>query len=789
MSEIGPAPESALFVPSDTPRPDAAPVGAPKRRRSVISSSQKAVLIGMVAAAAVLGALSPGEPTGHGVVDALYRALFVAVLALAASRARRWSVIVASAVAAAGSVGIGLLFAGIALLMAVFLVGRDLRNRVYGTCVGALIGMACLRLDVEWFLGASALLAVVASGLVFWSGYRVCRRSTRRVIRWVGVGATVVLFVGVGMAVYEALTFSTSLEAAVNATTAGVSSIQDGKTDDAAKQFASATTKFGDVAASSRAWWLFPARMVPVVGHNVEAVTVLSEAGASLTGAAGRISSEVDYSSLRREGGGVDLGLLATFREPVLDAADRLDSALDVVEEIRSPWIVSLLSERIDEFETKVGDFRSQTDLAAAAVEFGPALFGGQGERHYLVLLGNPAEARDLGGHIGNWAELSVLDGKLDLVEVGGPLQLAQPKLEDAVLEAVDLPPSFVGMRPATNPQNWGASMDFPVDAKVAARLYETKMGRKIDGVLYADPEAMAAMLAITGPMPIPGLDRKIDSKTAVTFLTVDQFSAYPDPNIANAALTELVRNLFVKLTESTLPAPAQLGSLFGPLVKEGRLRMVSLDAADHNLLGRVGLDTGFGPTAGDDLLAVITRNANPSKIDAYLHRDSAYDVEWDPDSGAVTAKVTVTLRNDAPSTGLSRDAIGNSAGLPWGTNISDLAVVTPYELDRVTVDGVDSNVTPLRDGDVWRHSVRVEIPAGGTVSVVFELAGEVDAGSTYRLRFGGQPLVNDGVVTATVTARGHSIVDGKGISTSGDAATATLSDTGQTLLTLRAEE
>ena len=788
MSEGDPVPPGALFVPPAVAPAEDEAEQTSRRRRSVVSSSQRIVLTSMVGGAAILGTLSPGAPTGHDVVDAVYRAVFVAVLALAASRARRWSVIIGAAIATAASVGFGLIFAGAALLMAVFLVGRDLRNRVYGTCVGAFIGMACLRLDVDWFLGAPAVLAIIASGLVMWSGYRVSRRRTRRVIRWAVAVVALVMVVGVGMAVYEALAFSSSLEKAVGATTDGVSSLQSGSTEAAAEQFEGAKDRFRDVADSSRAWWLFPARMVPVVGHNIEAVTVLSEAGASLTGAAGRISAEVDYTALRREGGGVDLGLLATFRGPVLDAASRLRTAIDDVEEIRSPWIVGLLSERIDEFEAKVEEFRGQTDLAAAAVEFGPALFGGQGERHYLVLLGNPAEARDLGGHIGNWAELRMLDGRPELVQVGRPLQLAQPQLEGAVLEADDLPPSFVGMRPATNPQNWGASMDFPVDAKVAARLFETKTGHRIDGVLYADPQAMAAMLAITGPLPIPGLERTIESSNAVEFLTVDQFSAYPDANAANDALTELVRDLFEKLTQSTLPAPAELGSSFGPLVKSGRLRMVSLSAPDHNLLGLVGLDNGFGPTAGEDLLAVITRNANPSKIDAYLHRETAYDVTWDPDTGAVTSEVTVTLRNDAPADGLSRDAIGNSAGLPWGTNISDLAVVTPFELDRVTVDGIDSRVTPLRDIDVWRHTVRVEIPPGGRVTVVFELNGEVDSGQTYRLRFGGQPLVNDSAVTAKVTAPGRRILGGAGISTSGAGATATLSDTGQTLLTLRAD-
>ncbi|MFN8049888.1 MAG: DUF4012 domain-containing protein [Acidimicrobiales bacterium] len=757
------------------------------RRRSTATTSQKAVIAGVATMGAILGLLGPGAPTGQSVIDGVYRALFIAGLALAASRARRWSVIVGSAIAAAGSLGLGLLFGSVALLMAVFLVGKDLRNRVYGAVIGVLIGMALLRLQVDWFLGASALIATVSAGLVFWSGYRVSRRAVRRNVRWALAGVAAVGVVGVGMSVYEAITFSSPLQSAVQSTIAGVSAVQNGKTSDGATSFDQATQEFRQVADDATRWWLFPARLVPVVSQNVEVISVMSEAGAELTQSAKRVATQVDYSRIRRPGGGVDLALLDQFTEPVIDASNRLASASADVRAIESPWVVAPLASRIDEFETKVADLRSQTDLAATALRYGPAMFGGSGERHYLVLLGNPAELRDLGGHIGNWAELSMLDGKISLVKVGQPLELAQPRLDDAVAESEDLPPSYLSMRPATFPQNWGASIDFPLDARVAARLYEAKVGRRMDGVLYADPQALAAMLQITGPLPVPGLvNRQISASDAVQFLTLDQFTAFAVPADGDRALTELVRNLFQKLTESTLPSPADLGRLFGPLVKEGRFRMVSLHGEDHSLLGLLGMDNGFGATDGDDLLAVVNRNANPSKIDTFLHRTTAYDVDWDPQSGAINARVSVDLRNDAPATGLPPYVIGNSADAPAGTNITDLAVITPFESTSVTVDGVEAAVTPLRDGDVWRHNVRVSVPPGGTVHVVFELDGDVDPGSTYRLHFSGQPTVVKGTTTVSVRADRGRIVPGPGIEVGDRAATATLSDIGQTILTLR---
>jgi len=769
---------------------DPVATAAPRHRTPrELSRSQWWLLVAMIAAAALLGALSPGAPTGHSWVDALYRAIFVSCVAMAASRARRWSLVVGSSIAAVASIGVGLIFACVALLMTVVLVWKRLRNRAFGACVGAFIGMACLRLEVTTFLGAATIVAVVAVLPILWSGYNVSSAPSRRLVRWCVAIATLVGVVGVGMAVYEGIAYAPTLRKAVSTTTSAITMVRDGRTSDAGPRFDEATRLFTSVADDSSAWWWFPARLVPVVSQNVEVIPVMSKAGASLTQAAATTSTKVDYGRIRKEGGGVDLAVLAEFREPVMEVADRLAEASDDVAGVQSTWVVGPLRGRIDEFEEKVDELSAQTEIATLALRDGPTLFGGKGERHYLVLLGNPAEARDLGGHIGNVAELSFVDGAIKLVRVALPSEISQPGLDEAVAESDIVTPSLLALRPATFPQNWGGSMNFPTDVQVAARLYANAVGHPIDGVMYADPYALAAMLEITGPVEVPGLGRAISSKDAVKFLTLDQFSSFPTQSAADTALTEFVRTLFDKLTRTTLPVPSDLGRLFGPLVKQGRFRAASLRVEDGSLLDRLGLDTGFRPTPGQDLLAVATRNANPSKIDAFLHRTIDGKIAWDPETGDVTSTISVTLRNDAPAAGYPDYVIGNTLGVPNGTNITDVAVITPFEATRATIDGVDAEVGPLRDGDVWRHTVRVDIPPGATVTVAIELEGEVDAGPLYHLRFGGQPLVNEGDVKLEVTASGRRrIVPGEGIDVSGATATAGFKDVGQLQLTLREE-
>lgn len=759
------------------------------RRRSVATTEEK-VVVGVIAALGAVGALlSSASPTGHTVIDALYRVGFVVLLTLAASRARRWSVVIGSALAAVGSLGLALVAAVIALLLAVFLVGRDVRSRVYGAAIGALMGFALLRLELGGFLGSSVLIAIVASGCVFFSAYRTASRRAKARLRLGSAIAGLVIVVGASLAIYQAAVFRSDLQAAVDDTLDGIDTLESGKTTDASERFADASKQFRSVSDTAGQWWLMPSHLVPVVSQNVQVITSMSDAGASLTDAAASASEEVDYERLRRPGGGVDLGVLATFREPVAETADRLATATGVVDDLDSPWIVGPLAEKVDEFRVEAVDLRDQAELAVLGVESAPKILGGAGTRRYLVLLGNPAEARDIGGHIGNIAELSVTEGSITLEEVREPLELAQPAL-DKELATMDqgFPDSLLELSPARHPQNWGGSSDFPTDARLAALLYQRKTGVKVDGVMYADPFTLAGMMTVTGPVNAPGLDRALTSSNVVEFLTREQFTLYEPGDEANGAVTELVREIFRRFTASTLPGPKGLSEVFGPLTGEGRFRMVSFRAEDARLLARLGLANGLRPTNGEDLIAVLNRNANPSKIDTFLQRDSTYRVEWDPDSGALSSSVEVVLRNDAPSSGLPVDVIGNGGGLPLGTNRTDLIVLTPLEAVRATVDGKDAPIAPLRDQGMWRHTIRVEIPPGATVTIRLELEGEVDPGKTYRLTAGGQPLVQKGELKVHVSAEGHEIVPGDGISVGREGAVVTLSDVGKKVLTLRAE-
>ena len=145
-------------------------------------------------------------------------------------------------------------------------------------------------------------------------------------------------------------------------------------------------------------------------------------------------------------------------------------------------------------------------------------------------------------------------------------------------------------------------------------------------------------------------------------------------------------------------------------------MNISTVHSDDQALLSRLGV-TGEVPAAdAGDVLSVIQRNAGPSKIDSYLSRTTNVDVRWNPQTGDVASIVDVNLRNDAPSEGLNELVLGNGVGAPYGTNVSDLSILTPFPLMSVLVDGVSVGAQPLYEDGYWRHTVRGRGPMSGSV-------------------------------------------------------------------------
>mgnify|MGYP003375926007 FL=1 len=725
------------FGSAATGAPPAVPGGDGKRRvaRRAKATTGPRVVAGVVVVTvigALVAALWTGSvaPTGNGGVDALERALLVAVGALAGSRARRWPMFVIAALAAvlAEEVGLALALGGVAAATALLTIDR--RNRVVGAVAGAAVTLSLMELRPVGPLGFTVLIGAVLYLAMCVSGYQRLSGVGQRRARWAvaGVGAFVVI--GLAVAGVVALGARNSVETAVDDTRRGAAAVRDGETGGATELLNEASAGFEDVSTRLGAVWLFPARMVPGVAQNVDALRAGADMGSDLNGSAAFAATSVDYQALRQEGGGVNLAQLKDTEVPVEALASSLDAAVEGLADIESPWVVAPLRTRLDDVAVEVGDLASETELAQLALADVPPLLGADGPRRYLAMVGNPAEGRDFGGFMGGWALLWVNDGAIGLEESGTPRELygSEPTRQPPSPSS-DFPPSFIDMAPGRYTQNWTSSPDLDVVAAAATNLMEANGRGHIDGVIYADPAALAEFVALTGPIAVPGTVAEINATNTEAFFTRDQFRVLPQDGEDDEAIGELTGEIFDRLGSADLPGPRELGERFGPLVRDGHLAMATGIDDDRALLDRTGLSAPLPATDGD-LLGIVERNVAPNKMDVFLNRTHNYDVAWDDEDGARIATLTSTYTNDVGDPArLPPVVVGNESGTPIGTQIREVSILTPSLNASLEVEGERTTVRTAVEQGIYRHSVFVRIPPGQSIDLRWRLESTLPPG------------------------------------------------------------
>jgi hypothetical protein len=713
------------------------------------------VVVLLAAGAALVAATDAPAVTGSANVDRVWAATYAVGLTIGASRSRRWTWLGLGAAAALGTGGAVGVAAGFVALAAA--VAGTARARAIGR-IGALVGASAAVALLRWDAGPPwvAATAATAAAVIVLPALGVTQ-GRRRLPPWLLSAAA---FTAVGMIAWsgaEAIETRTRLDLAAGRLDGAVAAAADGRAGDAAQRFELAAQAFGGARAAARSPALWPLRFVPVIGPHIRVAETAGDAGREVSSAAATAARGADVDVLRLVDGGLDLDVVAAMHPLLADLASRLASSLDAVGNADNPWLLPSVGHRLDQVTSRLRTLAHGADLGASATEVLPDLLGGHGSRTYLVGFTTPAEARGLGGFLANYAEIEADEGQLRLVRTGPISDLSDALPPDPSLRGLDEYRSRYGrLRPARFPGNVTASPSFPLVADALAQIYpQTPGGRAVDGVFIVDPEGLAGILAVTGPVTVVGLDHPLAADEAAEFLLRGQYDLAVGVDQADrkALLDDIVRATFEALTHATLPGPRTLGDTFGPLVAAGRVRGTTSSPAAAPLFAELGLDAAFPDPAGGDLLSVVTGNRGQNKLDAYLHRAVAYDVTYDPASGETHAVVEVRLRNEPPDGELPYEVGYNPFGLPLGTNATRLDVYSPLALDEVTVDGNPAPVAETRELGLLVHGVVLDVPRDGVAVVRFSLSGALRPGDRYRLVLVPQPLANPDDVTVRIQA------------------------------------
>lgn len=714
-------------------------------------------------AAGVVAAFGPASPTDRPVVDAMLVAVGTAAVVFAAASAPWW-VLTLVAVAALAVAVSPLLMAIAAVAVAVSIwVGMRQRDLPEARAAGAAITFNVLGwAELQGFLGLSATVTIAAGALVFVLGMRRRSRPARR-RAWTVVGVTGAgaVLATIGLAAGAASARS-GLTDGRQLAEQGISALDRGDFAAAAERFEDASAALGRADDDLRRPWTAAASVVPVVAQHRAAALDLSRAGSAATAQVADALRQIDPDTLQVVDGRIDLDAVRALGAPfaAVDAAlDTMAAALDTAE---SPWLVAPVTDALGTLGDKIDENAPRLDNAVTAVALAPQLLGGEGTRTYLVLFTTPSEARGIGGFPGNYAELTIDDGRIEMSQFGRVRDLEA--IDQQIGTRIDGSAGFLARYAGFGYDNDGngrvgdaawrnltVTPNFPWVGDVAGQLYEQETGTELDGLILMDPYVVQALLAYTGPIELTSVDQRLTSDNAAQFLLRDQYQITLDDNdVRIDALEEAGELTFATLLAGNLPEPTTLARDLGPLAADRRLMVWTTDSDEQDLLRRVDLLGEIPPLDGGDGWSLAVSNGGGSKIDSFLERTATYTSSTDPANGQTTATLRVELTNTAPAGGLPDYVIGNTLDLPQGTSRLYTSLYSPLNLLSATVDGEAADF----DADVeagWRvYSRFIEIGPGQTAVVVLQLGGVLqrpDHFVTWE-----QPMVEPLVVTSTST-------------------------------------
>lgn len=727
---------------------------SPVRRNTIDTRDARLVALAS-AISALVAAFAGVEPTGEPVVDVALTCALAALTTWLGASAPWWALTVASLFALGGSLSGPLLLVALAATAtgaAVWIGFAEANQPALRAGITAAAVQVLLRLSWDpWFLAPTAV-AAMAIGLILFTGYRRRRGYVRKRVFWGAVGVSVATVAAIGMLAVAGYKAAPDANDGYDALLDALDEMDDGDVDAASQTLWQASYELRSASDELSAPLAQPARLVPGIAQNRAAGAEAVDRAATASAAAAAALAAIDLDDLTIVGGQVDVDALAGLAEPL---AELDDAVTDLRDSLRaagaSPWLVAPFQARLDDAIERADDTARQADTLALAAAVGPSMLGDDQPRHYLMAFVNTAESRSQSGLMGNWVEITIDDGRLSITAAGRTADLQTAALDDLELDASDEYLARYGPFGAVTPtggvdrkywSNVTMSPDMPSVGSAMAQMYERVTGRDVDGVFVIDARGLAHLLDITGSIRLGDRDLRLGAETLEPFLLRDQY-------LIEEAEREVVLDTIIALTmqnvlSGALPTPQELIPALAPGALNGHISAWATRPEEQQLFEQVGMDASLPVPlqAGIDSLAVTSNNAAGNKIDSFLERTIEYLPRVDQRTGEITATLTVTLVNGAPTSGFPDYVIGSIVGLPLGTNRSIVDVFTTLEVDGATLDGEPFD--PTRGAEL-SHNVytrRIDIPSGETAVLEYELSGTLGAGR-YELVYRPQPLPN----------------------------------------------
>lgn len=285
-----------------------------------------------------------------------------------------------------------------------------------------------------------------------------------------------------------------------------------------------------------------------------------------------------------------------------------------------------------------------------------PSIAGGRGERKkYLILFQNDNELRPTGGFLTAYAIINIENGKVEAERSDDIYELDQKFTKRISI------PEKLG-RYLTTERYWhlrdmNISPDFEESMKVFFEHYKEirgEPGNEIDGIIAVDTEFLNNLLAVLGPVEVPGygsfsseINPRCDCPQIIYALS--EIITRPTPYLREdrkGILGPLMRSI---LTKAYGAPKQQWPELFKTGWDSIQGRHIQLYFPDENFQKAALTANAAGklvPAAqGEDFLGVVNANLGGAKSNLFVECEMSQQISA-PENGFITKSIEITYKN-----------------------------------------------------------------------------------------------------------------------------------------------
>ena len=448
-----------------------------------------------------------------------------------------------------------------------------------------------------------------------------------------------------------------------------------------------------------------PYRLLPRIGDSIEVAADLSAAGGFAAQAGETVVAAVNafpdgLNSLAPAQGALPVDRISELAVPLQQADGLLRRSLDHLRRAQGRPAVAQLDDARTTLSETLPQISDRAQRAAALSSQLPEFLGANGARRYLFVAQNPAETRGTGGFIGAFSVATMDQGRLKFSSFNQIQSLPAYHSSQVVAPSAEYARRYNEHGGAGFWHNINMTPDFPTAARAMLTLYEKGTGERLDGVIATDPFALEALIAVSGPVDVPGFGT-VEADEVVDVVSHEAHAKIDDSQRRKRLLGDVSVGAFTNLLQGDGDSLEAFTALAGA-AGEGHIQLRASRPEVQAALLRGGV-AGAMPDPEGDFLAVVGNAGSAAKLDYYVRRSVAYEVALNED-GSAASTMTLTLQNKAPSSGISHRVIGpNAPGLEAG---EQRLILSTYAADGAELGMVSAGGAEVIEDTELGHKV-----------------------------------------------------------------------------------